>query len=662
MDRVLELLADVIHFDGARIYLFEDGMLQLKAARGIMRGLQKAIWPQIEPNDPSSSFAEVLQTGQAILEREVPDPSLLGEPGAGSEWGSWMAVPIHWHGEVKGIFTLTNRLPGFFQPLNLEIVDAVAQQLGVALENSRLLDRSHQRAEKIKIVQEIGRSSVSLLDSQLLVYEAAQRVVQLFDYDQVGIFMVEEDVLAPEIYLYGEELKERKGVRNIPLNAGTIFDEAVRDNVPVLIPSLKPGSGMEYIPGTGNARSAMLIPLSIKGAVVGVLLVLSHKQGGVDTRDIEILQVLAAQLGISLVNARLFSEVRAHAAMLEQRVSERTEELQSQKERTEAILRSVADAVMVLDLEGRLVLANPKAQDLLAGSWSEELYERVVSLRHGIPGEHVEWEFGTASFEALASSVEMDDQEIGTVIVLREITRLKELDRLKSQFVATVSHELRTPLANITLYLSLLRRNQGDRDPHYYETLERETERLTIMIEDLLDLSRLDAQREVKFDRLRLRNLLAEIAEGQQPVCESKRIELIYLPEGDPIILANRDHLIQVFTNLIANAIAYTPAGEKIQLRLSSTVYKHDRPGVNIEVEDSGVGIPTDELPYVFDRFYRGRMAQQLKIHGSGLGLAIVREIVEGHGGDISVQSDIGQGTCFQLWLPLAEGGENENG
>jgi signal transduction histidine kinase len=317
---------------------------------------------------------------------------------------------------------------------------------------------------------------------------------------------------------------------------------------------------------------------------------------------------------------------------------------------------------MVLDLEGRLVLANPMAQNLLAGPWSEELYERVVGLRHGAAAEHVEWEFGTASFEALASSVEMDGKEIGTVIVLRDITRLKELDRLKSQFVATVSHELRTPLANITLYLSLLQKNQGEREVHYYETLERETERLTIMIEDLLDLSKLDALRQVKYQRLALDALITELVEAQRPICDAKRIDLSYISHGDPIILANRDHLIQVFTNLIANAIAYTPAGEKIELRLSSPVDVKDRPGVLVEVEDGGVGIPRDELPYIFDRFYRGRMAQQLKIHGSGLGLAIVREIIEGHGGSISVQSDIGQGTCFRLWLPITEGGEIENG
>ena len=571
-------------------------------------------------------------------------------------------MPIRWHGQITAMLTLTSKLKGHFRPLHLELADAVGQQIGAALENARLLKYSEKRSEKLRIVHEIGRSSVSLLDSQLLVFEAAQRVVQLFAYDQVGIFMVEENALVAEIYLYSKDLKERRGIRPIALNTGTIFDEAIRSNVPIVLPNLTDHTGLSQIPGTARARSAMLIPLSVKGAVVGLLLGLSHLIDGVDEDDVEILQVLAAQLAISLVNARLFSEVRVHAAKLEQRVVERTDELRSQKERTEAILRSVADAVMVLNLEGRLVLANPKAQAMLDRSWSEQLYQRVVELQRAPAQKQADWEFGAESFEALSSNVELEGQNIGTVIVLRDITRLKELDRLKSQFVATVSHELRTPLANIKLYLSLLRRAQGEGESHYHKTLKSETDRLATMIEDLLDLSRLDAEQQVQFVQLNLGYLVGEIVKTQRPVCEIKRIELAYEAEGHVKVLGNQDRLIQVFTNLLANAIAYTPAGGMITLRMSPMGGEQARPGIIVEVEDSGMGIPADELPYVFDRFYRGRMAQQLKIHGSGLGLAIVREIVESHGGSITVHSDLGHGSCFRIWLPLAEGGEMIDG
>jgi signal transduction histidine kinase len=662
MENVLDLLKEVVIYDGARVYVVHEGQIAIKASRGNMRPGRKVSWQQKELDDSNTVFSKTYLAGEPFLQSEVHDHASLGEPGAKPDWLSWIAAPIRWHGQVSGVLTLSSSTPGFFQPLHVELTETVARQLGVALENARLLEQSFQRAEKLKIVHEIGRSSVSLLDSQLLVFEAAQRVIQIFAYDQVGIFMVEEDTLIPEIYLYGKDLQERKGLRKIPLNSGTIFDEAVRGNVSVVLPDLHDASGLEFIPGARKARAAILIPLSIKGAVVGVMLVLSHSKNGVDEDDVEILQVLAAQLGISLVNARLFSEVRAHAAKLEQRVAERTEELRSQKERTEAILRSVADAVMVLDLEGRLVLANPMAQSLLSRAWSEQLYQKVVALQQNPSQAQASWEFGTESFEALASNVELEGQDIGTVIVLRNITRLKELDRLKSQFVATVSHELRTPLANIKLYLSLLRRGQGDREPYYYQTLESETDRLTTMIEDLLDLSRLDAEHRVEFSPLLLGDLLREIIETQSPVCASKRLELSYEARGNPRILGNRDRLIQVFTNLIANAISYTPAGDSIRVRLLPVERAQDGAGAVVEVEDTGMGIPTDELPYVFDRFYRGRMAQQLKIHGSGLGLAIVREIVETHRGNISVFSDIGKGTCFRVWIPLVEGGERDHG
>lgn len=662
VENVLDLLAGIVDYNSARVYVREDEQLELKAVRG-ERGVAPHTKWQIEKlRESGSGFWETLHMGSANIFSEINDKTKVGEPDTKTEWRSWLAVPIQWHSQINGILTLSSRLQGYFQPLHLEIVETVAQQLGVALENARLLEHSLQRAEKLKIVHEIGRSSVSLLDSQLLVFEAAQRVIQIFGYDQVGIFMVDEDVLIPEIFLYGKDLKERKGIGNIILNSGTIIDEAVRANIPIVSSEVHGEAGITSIAGTKKAREAMVIPISIKGAVVGVLLVLSHKEDGIDEDDVEILQVLAAQLGISLVNARLFSEVRAHAAKLEQRVAERTDELQSQKERTEAILRSVADAVMVLDLEGRLVLANPTAQSLLGRVWSDQLYQHVVELQQDENHEQASWEFGSESFEALASNVDLDGQVIGTVVVLRNITRLKELDRLKTQFVATVSHELRTPLANIKLYLSLLRRRNVDRESHYFQTLDRETERLTTMIEDLLDLSRLDAEKQVAFHPLELGDLMLEIIEAQRPVCANKRLTLRYKADGHMQIVGNRDRLIQVFTNLIANAIAYTPAGGSIAVQVKSTERVDDKVGVIIEVEDTGMGIPADELPYVFDRFYRGRMAQQLKIHGSGLGLAIVREIVESHGGNISVRSGIGKGTCFRIWLPLAEGGEEHHG
>ncbi len=660
--KVLDLLAEVVAYDSARIYLKEEDHLHLVASKGAAAGLSTDTWEFNHFDGVGSNFLRTLVEGKSSLFTALQDHDKPGEPGSEADWRSWMAVPIRWRGQTTGVLTLAKKVEGFFRPLHLDIAETVAQQLGVALENARLFEHSNLRAEKLKIVHEIGRSSVSLLDSQLLVFEAAQRVIEIFEYDQVGIFMVEEDVLISEIFLHGKALKERKDIGEITLNSGSIFDEAVKMNMPILMQELDDSAGLAVIPGTGKARAAMLIPLAIKGAVVGVMLVLSHSRDGIDEDDVEILQVLAAQLGISLVNARLFSEVRAHAAKLEQRVEERTNELQSQKERTEAILRSVADAVMVLDLEGRLILANPMAQSLLSRAWSEQLYQRVVALQQDTTQDQASWEFGSESFEALSSNVDLDGQIIGTVIVLRDITRLKELDRLKSQFVATVSHELRTPLANIKLYLSLLRRSQVDGDSHYYKTLDSETQRLTTMIEDLLDLSRLDSEQKIAFHPLDLRTLLEEIIETQRPMCVEKRIDLTYDLEGTPRILGNHDRLIQVFTNLFANALAYTPAGNSIAISLRPSMEGEPAKGVVVIVDDTGMGIPAEEIPYVFDRFYRGTMAQQLKIHGSGLGLAIVREIVESHGGTITVQSGIGRGTSFRLWFPLAGSGEDNNG
>lgn len=263
------------------------------------------------------------------------------------------------------------------------------------------------------------------------------------------------------------------------------------------------------------------------------------------------------------------------------------------------------------------------------------------------------------TFQALASPVTLGDLAVGTVIVLRDITRLRELDRLKSQFVATVSHELRTPLANVKLYLSLLRKGREDRREHYLQTLEQETGRLGEMIEDLLDLSRLESKTEIeKREPVELEPLLTELVENHRPAFQAKELDLQFSGSGRVVVSANRNQLIQVFTNLLSNAMRYTPSGGWVRVVLQEPESVDGRSMASVAVQDSGQGIPDEDLPYIFERFYRGALARTSQTPGSGLGLAIVREIVERHGGLVRVSSRLGLGSTFTVLLPLeSEGG-----
>ncbi len=260
---------------------------------------------------------------------------------------------------------------------------------------------------------------------------------------------------------------------------------------------------------------------------------------------------------------------------------------------------------------------------------------------------------------ALRRSSVMETLEQRVAARTRELAdaneRLKELDRLKDNFVSNVSHELRTPITNLKLHLGLLEKRGPELLDRYLPILQRETERLRRLIEDLLDLSRLQAQASPPRRELYLLDaLLAEVVATHITRAESKG--LTFRHEANPDVLdvpMDRAQMMQVFTNLIGNAVAYTPAGGHVTVT-SYLAKDGPKEGVAVQVHNDRPTIPPDELPHLFDRFYRGSTAHESGEPGTGLGLSICREIVERHGGYIEVESREGEGTAFTMWLPLA--------
>lgn len=231
--------------------------------------------------------------------------------------------------------------------------------------------------------------------------------------------------------------------------------------------------------------------------------------------------------------------------------------------------------------------------------------------------------------------------------------RLTELDRLKSKFVSDVSHELRTPVTNLNLYLDLLERGKPEKRPGYMVMVREQAARLTQLIEDILDLSRLDASAgKVAFEPLDLNDLVARVVAAQRPSAEAKGLALNFESSAGnlPAIRGAASQLTQVITNLITNAVCYTSTG-------SVTVATRAAPDrVLLEVRDTGMGITPEDLPHLFERFYRGQRSAQSATPGTGLGLAIAKEIIEAHGGHIAVDSREEFGSTFTASFPLASG------
>ena len=241
----------------------------------------------------------------------------------------------------------------------------------------------------------------------------------------------------------------------------------------------------------------------------------------------------------------------------------------------------------------------------------------------------------------------------GVVLMLRDITRLRELDRLKSEFVMTASHELRTPLTSLNMAVNLLRESAGtkltDQERALLEACHEDVQRLRALVNDLLDLSKIEAGKlELAFEPVQPRFLGDQALSVIKAQADSKGVELtLGVPEDLPAVTADPHKIVWVLVNLLANAVRYTKAGGHISLQ-------GERVGnqVQLAVTDDGEGIPFDLQPRIFDKFVQGKPSDSGG--GSGLGLAICREIVKAHRGAIWLDSIPGKGSTFTFTLPVA--------
>ncbi len=415
------------------------------------------------------------------------------------------------------------------------------------------------------------------------------------------------------------------------------------------------------------------IPVVGHGEVQG-LLALGPKFGGdiFSSEDMDILRVVSRQLGPVVENIHLVTRLRKYAAELEERVKERTAELHEAKERVEAVLASVGDGVILTDLDGTILTINTAYEEQSGYTTMELVGENLHEILAGyndpkilsvmqttLPegkvwrGELVNQRKDGTPYDIQLTIAPVRDQSGQMVYYVgsqRDITRQKELDRMKDRFVSDVSHELRTPTTNISLYLELMDHAPVEKRTEYLSVLRDQGYQLRKLVEDILDLSRLSMGRErkIEFGPVDINLVAAQVVTAHQPLADATGLSLDLLAEADlPPVRGEENQLARVITNLVSNAVRYTDKGS-VNVRTF-----HNGQRICLEVQDTGMGIDPEDRPHLFERFYRGRRVRQTRIHGTGLGLAIVKEIVDQHDGYIDVNSYPGEGSTFRIWIPM---------
>jgi signal transduction histidine kinase len=350
--------------------------------------------------------------------------------------------------------------------------------------------------------------------------------------------------------------------------------------------------------------------------------------------------------------------------------------LSQQNSRLHAIVESTPDGLIMLDNDDRIAFLNSTAQRLLGVSDvsalpcpSEDLPPKaaarfaaaLAAANHNEPSDIVLNEESKRVLQIRSVPV-MDETGVshGRLIHLHDVTREREIDEMKTNFVSLVSHELRTPLTSILAFSSyILTGKWGDLTPRQrtgLESMHRQAKRLHAIISDFLDVSRIESGRiEMQREPVAVADIAANVIEELRPQAAEKRLSVTLKAEpphdSEPILaLADEERIAQVMTNLIGNAIKFTDNGGQIDVTISRS-----NGVVQVDVRDTGCGIPPDELPKVFDRFYQVERVVTRKTGGTGLGLAIVKNIVEAHGGDVRVESQVGVGTTFSFTLPAMD-------
>ncbi len=571
------------------------------------------------------------------------------------ESNGFYSIPLTLDSRLVGVVLIDN--PPSQAPIKEEVrqlLQEIAGRAAIAVHNARLHSKTVRdladNMHEMNILRQIDRELNDTIElthvfnmtlDWALRYTGAQAAsLALYNQETDSLRTVADigyDLPSDQL----EMLREQYG--------NGIAHRVARSGRSEVIPDV--ATDTDFIRLLGTTRSEMFVPVMREDRVIAVATVESRKLNGFTDSMLEFVEKLATRAGVAIDNARLYAE------------SER------EREKLSHILSNTADVIIVVGPDERIILINQAAISALRLYPQENYIGQVFSEVIANTALFSNYKRAKVVGEGLIEEIQLPNERtfhanitphegIGWIIVMHDITPFKEMDQLKSELIATVSHDLKQPLSVMNGYVELLlMQHKFDyQGMTFVDMIRKSIQNMRQLIDDLLDLAKIESGIKLELQPIQLSQVLAECADAIRPSAAGKSMSLSTdFPENLPLITGDRGRLRQIFVNLMSNAVKYTPPEGWVKVKAEERGTT-----LRVAIQDNGLGIAPEDQAHIFDRFYRVRRPETDSIEGTGLGLAIVKSLVEAHNGQIGLESSLGEGSTFYVTLPVIQNGQNQ--
>jgi PAS domain S-box-containing protein len=643
LDAVAQAASEALGGDATAVLLPQRTTLTVAGAHDLPPELSRSI-------AADGTLARAAAEGRIVAAPRLADDERVPDEWRTTGYGALLAIPIETpRVQASGLVTVFFTAEHVFTDDDLELARHLADAARGALERSELFEAERSARALAQQLTRTGRLLTTELDPAAVLDEVVQQAPELVHADACAIRVLEEDELVVHAAV-GAGADAALGTRS-PASAW-LSGDVVQSRAPVALENAAADARLLALdPMLGGGNAAYLgVPLAgAEGAPLGVLAVYCAEPRPWREEEIEAMLALAASTSAAMSNAELYQRVAL------------------EKERSFAILANIADGIVAVDREGKVVLWNRAAEEITGipaedalGRTPTEVLQRTLESGSDTPvGDRlVSITRGREEVWLSVTEAVMRDPAgavAGRIFAFRDISSDRLVEQMKSDFVSTVSHELRTPLTSIYGFAETLLRQDvlfgEDERRTFLSYIASESQRLTQIVDALLNVARLDTgDLQVNLSTTDVRDLVGDVVGTVQTTAANGHRFVVDAPDEPVAATADRDKLRQVFSILLDNAVKYSPEGGTVTVGVERN---HDT--VQVSVADEGAGIPQAEQEQIFRKFYRGSDADaRVGQGGTGLGLFIARGLVTAMGGRIWVESREGEGSTFAFELPAA--------